>query len=174
MRRLLLLRHAKAVQDDGEGDHARALTERGRKDAARIGRAIDTRGYIPDLVVCSDALRTTETWQLLSPELAKTPKVQFTKALYLASPKNILAQIQASPDDAKTLMLVGHNPGIEECAIRLVRKPASKAESHKLAQMREKFPTCALAVLDFDAESWSDAGRGGILLEFLKPRDLAS
>lgn len=172
MRRLLLLRHAKAVQDSGEGDHARALTERGRKDAARMGHAMDTRGYIPDLVICSNALRTTETWQLLSPELAKTPMVQLTKALYLASPKNIAAQIQVSPDDVKTLMLVGHNPGIEECAIRLARKPVSKAENHKLAQMREKFPTCALAVLDFDVESWSDTGSGGVLLEFLKPRDL--
>ncbi len=133
---------------------------------------MDTRGYIPDLVICSNALRTTETWQLLSPELAKTPMVQLTKALYLASPKNIVAQIQVSPDDVKTLMLVGHNPGIEECAIRLARKPVSKAESHKLAQMREKFPTCALAVLDFDVESWSDTGSGGVLLEFLKPRDL--
>jgi len=172
MRRLLLLRHAKAVQDSGEGDHARVLTDRGRRDAARIGQAMDIRGYIPDLVVCSNAARTTETWQLLSPELAKAPKVEFTKALYLAAPKNILAQIQISPDDVKTLMLVGHNPGIEECAIRLARKPVSKSESHKLSDMREKFPTCALAVLDFDIESWSDAGSGGILLEFLRPRDL--
>jgi phosphohistidine phosphatase len=174
MRRLLLLRHAKAVQDSGEGDHPRALTERGRKDAARMGHALDMRGYIPDLIICSNAQRTIETWQLLSPELAKTPKVEFTKALYLASPKNILAQIQVSPDGVKTLMLIGHNPGIEECAIRLTRKPVSKAESHKLEDMREKFPTCALAVLDFEVESWSDAGSGGILLEFLRPRDLAN
>jgi phosphohistidine phosphatase len=69
-------------------------------------------------------------------------------------------------------MVVGHNPGIEECAIRLARNPASKAESHKLQDMREKFPTCALTVLDFDVESWSDASSGGILLEFIRPRDL--
>jgi phosphohistidine phosphatase len=172
MRRLLLLRHAKAVQDSGEGDFARALTERGRRDAARMGHALDTRGYVPDLVLCSSAERTTETWELLSPELAKAPKVEFTKALYLASPKNILAQIHLTADEVKTLMLVGHNPGIEECAIRLSRNPASKAESHKLEDMREKFPTCALAVLDFEVKSWSDAGSGGILLEFLRPRDL--
>ncbi len=172
MRRLLLLRHAKAVQDSGEGDHARALTERGRKDAARMGHAMDTRGYIPDLVVCSNAVRTAETWRLLSPELAKMPKVELTKALYLASQKNILAQIAGGADGIKTLMLIGHNPGIEECAIRLARKPVSKAENQKLANMREKFPTCALAVLDFNVASWSDAGSGGILLEFLTPRDL--
>jgi phosphohistidine phosphatase len=172
MRRLLLLRHAKAVQDSGEGDFARALTERGRGDAARTGHALDTRGYVPDLVLCSSAARTTQTWETLSPELAKAPIVEFTKALYLASPKNILAQIHLTPDEVRTLMVLGHNPGIEECALRLARKPISKAESHKLEDMRGKFPTCALAVLDFEVESWSDAGSGGILLEFIRPRDL--
>ncbi|MBS0275083.1 MAG: histidine phosphatase family protein [Proteobacteria bacterium] len=172
MLRLLLLRHARATQDSGEGDHARALTGRGREDSVRMGRAMNTRGYVPDLVVCSDAARTIETWRRLSPELAKMPKVAFTKALYLASPKNIRALIASSADDVKALMLIGHNPGIEECAIRLARKPVSKAENEKLAEMREKFPTCALAVLDFDVESWSGAGSGGILLEFLRPRDL--
>ncbi|HEY4124437.1 MAG TPA: histidine phosphatase family protein [Rhizomicrobium sp.] len=172
MRRLLLLRHAKAVQDSGEGDFARALTERGRGDAARMGHALDTRGYVPDFVLCSSAARTTQTWETLSAELAKTPIVEFTKALYLASPKNILAQIHLTPDGVQTLMVLGHNPGIEECALRLARKPVSKAESHKLEDMRGKFPTCALAVLDFEVESWSDAGSGGILLEFIRPRDL--
>jgi len=172
MRRLLLLRHAKAVQDTGEGDHARALTERGRKDAARMGHAMDTHGYIPDLVLCSSSRRTTETWEMLAPELAKTPEVESAKGLYLASPKNILTQIQGTAERAKTLMLIGHNPGIEECAVRLARKPASKVERHKLEDMREKFPTCALAVFDFDVESWSDVSGGGILLEFIRPRDL--
>jgi phosphohistidine phosphatase len=172
MRRLLLLRHAKAVQDTGEGDHARALTERGRRDAARMGHTMDTRGYIPDLVLCSNSRRTTETWEQLSPELAKAPKVEFTKGLYLAAPKNILAMVQDTADTIETLMLVGHNPGIEECAIRLARKPVSKAERHKLDDMREKFPTCALAVFDFDVEAWADATGGGVLLEFIRPRDL--
>lgn len=172
MRRLLLLRHAKAVQDNGEGDFARALNERGRKDSALVGRAMDTRGYIPDLVLCSSSRRTTETWELLSSELVRPPKVEFTKELYLASPKNIIATIQNTHDGVKTLMLVGHNPGIEETASRLVRKPASKAEAKKLDDMREKFPTCALAVFDFDVESWNEMTGGGILLEFIRPRDL--
>jgi len=174
MRRLLLLRHAKAVQDTGEGDHARALTGRGQRDAARVGHAMDLRGYIPDLVLCSNARRTVETWELVSPELARAPEVRFTKDLYLASPKNILAQIQEANHAVKMLAIIGHNPGIEECATRLSRRPVSKAESHKLEDMREKFPTCALAVLDFDVESWSDVSGGGILLEFLRPRDLAA
>ncbi|HSM94749.1 MAG TPA: histidine phosphatase family protein [Rhizomicrobium sp.] len=172
MRRLLLLRHAKAVQDSGEGDHARSLTDRGRRDAARMGQAMDTRGYLPDNVICSDSRRTIETWELLLPELARTPHVEFSKGLYLASPKHILALVRDAADDIRTLMLVGHNPGIEECAVCLARKPVSKSERHKLDDMREKFPTCALAVLDFDVESWSDATGSGILLEFVRPRDL--
>lgn len=172
MRRLLLLRHAKAVQDTGEGDHARALNERGRKDAARMGHAMDSRGYIPDFVLCSNSRRTTQTWELLSPELAKMPRVEFAKSLYLASPKTILALIQEADESVETLMLIGHNPGTEECAAHLARKPASKAERHKLEDMREKYPTCALAVFDFEAQSWSDVSGGGILLEFIRPRDL--
>ena len=172
MRRLLLLRHAKAAQDTGEGDHARILTDRGRRDAARMGQVMDTRGYIPDLVLCSNSRRTAETWELLSPELAKAAHVELTRDLYLAAPKNIQLLIQKTAADVKTLMLLGHNPGIEECAVRLARKPASKSERHKLDGIREKFPTCALAVLDFDVESWADVTGEGILLEFIRPRDL--
>jgi phosphohistidine phosphatase len=172
MRRLLLLRHAKAAQDTGEGDHARALTERGRQDAAHIGRAMDVRGYIPGFALCSTSRRTTETWEIIGPELAKPPAVRFTKDLYLASPRNILGQIQQTEDGVQSLLLIGHNPGIGECAARLARKPVSKAESHCLEDLREKFPTCGLAVLDFDVESWSDVTGGGILLEFIRPRDL--
>jgi phosphohistidine phosphatase len=172
MRRLLLLRHAKAAQDSGEGDHARALTERGRQDAVHMGHAMDTRGYIPNLALCSTSRRTMETWELIGPELAKSPEAEFTRDLYLASPRNILRQIQQTRDGVKSLLLIGHNPGIEDCAARLARKPASKAESHNLETLREKFPTCALAVLDFDVESWSDVTGEGILLEFIRPRDL--
>jgi phosphohistidine phosphatase len=172
MRRLLLLRHAKAVQDSGEDDFARALNERGHRDSALMGHALDTHGYIPDFVACSSSRRTKETWELLSLELARVPKVEFTKELYLASPRNIIAAVQNTNEGVKTLMLVGHNPGVKEAAVHLARRPASKAEAKKLEDMREKFPTCALAVLDFDVEHWSDVTGAGILLEFIRPRDL--
>ena len=172
MKRLLLLRHAKAAQDTGGGDHSRALTDRGRKDAARMGHAMDIRGYVPDIALCSTSQRTKQTWELLSPELAKPVAVIFRKELYLASPRQILEQVQQTEDGVRSLLVIGHNPAIEECAFRLARRPASKSESHKLEDMREKFPTCALAVLDFDAEAWSDVTGGGILLEFIRPRDL--
>lgn len=172
MKRLLLLRHAKAAQDTGEGDLARVLTDRGRTDAAHMGHAMDVRGYLPDAVICSTAQRTRQTWAVLSAELAKPSAVSFRKELYLASPRQILEQVHQSEDAVDTLLVVGHNPGMQECALRLARRPLSKSEGHKREDMREKFPTCALAVLDFDATSWSDVTAEGILLEFLCPRDL--
>jgi phosphohistidine phosphatase len=172
MHRLLLLRHAKTEQDNGEGDHARALTKRGRNDAAKIGHALDIRGYWPELVLCSTSRRTRETWELLAPELAKAPQVEFRKTLYLASARQIAAQIHETAAAIRTLMVLGHNPGMEECARMLARPPKSKAEAEKHADMREKFPTCALAVLDFGVEAWSDVTGSGVLLEFIKPRDL--
>jgi phosphohistidine phosphatase len=172
MHRLLLLRHAKTEQSNSEGDSARVLTGRGRKDAVKIGHALDIRGYWPELVLCSASQRTRETWELLSAELAKHPQVELRKSLYLASAKKIVAQIHETPDAVKTLMILGHNPGLEDCAGALARAPKSKAEAEKCADMREKFPTCALAVLDFDVEAWSDVTGSGVLLEFIKPRDL--
>ena len=172
MLRLLLLRHAKAEQDSGEGDFARALTARGRDDAVKMGHALDTHAYIPDLVLCSPAKRTVETWELAEAELAKTPRVEFLKSLYLASPRKIFDAIVAQ--GVSTLMVVGHNPGMEDIADRLSRKPQSKAEAEHRAAMRDKFPTCALAVLDFDAAAWSAIEPGtGLLSDFLRPRDLS-
>src|ERR1700743_44373 len=155
MLRLLILRHAKAVQDSGEGDFARALTARGRNDAVQMGRALDTHAYIPELVLCSPAKRTTETLELLVPELAKTPRVEFLKSFYLASPRKIFDAVCDTSQDVKVVMAVGHNPGMEELADRLARKPKSKAEAAHRDTLREKFPTCALAVLDFDSAKWS-------------------
>jgi phosphohistidine phosphatase len=173
MLRLLLLRHAKAKQDTGEGDFARTLTPRGRDDAMTMGRALDTHAYIPDLVLCSSAARTVETFELLVPELAKAPRVEFLKSFYLASPRKIFDAICDTSQDVKAIMAVGHNPGMEELADRLARKPKSKAEAAHRDAWREKFPTCALAVLDFDATKWSEIEPGtGAVTDFLRPKDL--
>jgi phosphohistidine phosphatase len=173
MKRLLLLRHAKTVQESGEGDHARVLTERGRSDAGLIGRYMDTHGYLPDAILSSTSARTRETWDILSGELARAPEPEFTRALYLASPKKMLALIQNAPDDAQSLLLIAHNPGTEELAGKLARKPASKAEEEKLERLKDKYSTGALTVFDFEQASWKDVALGeGILLEFVRPKDL--
>lgn len=175
MKRLLLLRHAKAVQDSEDGDHARGLTRRGHNDSTQMGHAMDIRGYIPDLAYASTALRTVETWQGVAPELRKAPKIEFLKALYLASPKQILSTVREAPDASNALLIVGHNPGIADIAVRLARKPQSNEENAFRDRMIEKFPTAALAVLEFDVESWSKIALGeGALAEFIRPMDLKS
>jgi phosphohistidine phosphatase len=174
MLRLLLLRHAKAAQDSGEGDFARALTSRGRSDAVKMGRALDTHAYIPDLVLCSPAKRTAETLELLIPELAKAPRVEFLKSLYLASPRKIFDAVCDTLPDVKTVMTVGHNPGMEDLADKLARKPQSKAEAAHRETLREKFPTCGLAVLDFDTVAWSKIEPStGALTDFLRPKEIS-
>jgi phosphohistidine phosphatase len=174
MLRLLLLRHAKAAQDSGEGDFARALTPRGRSDAVKMGRVLDTHAYIPNLVLCSSAARTAETFEMLSPELAKPPRVEFLKSFYLASPRKIFDVLRNAPNDANAIMAVGHNPGMEELAERLARKPQTKSETKYRESLREKFPTCALAVLDFDVAEWSKIEpASAALTDFLRPKDLS-
>jgi phosphohistidine phosphatase len=173
MKRLFLLRHAKTVQDTGEGDHARILTERGRDDAGLIGNYMDTRGYLPDAVLCSTSARTRETWDILSGELARVPEPAFTRALYLASAKKMLSLVQDVPDEVGSLLVIAHNPGTEELAAKLARKPKSEAETEKLAKLKNKYSTGGLTVFDFDQKAWKDVTLGeGILLEFVRPKDL--
>jgi len=173
MKRLLLLRHAKASPDGkGSRDHARELTARGRANAAQMGAWLHTSGYEPDLVLCSDAARTVETWEIAAQELDAAPRVEFLEQLYLAPAKRIQAIIRAVAD-VETLLVVGHNPGMEDCAATLARNPAGKDEAERHESLRQKFPTCALAVLEFDIPAWPALETGsGELVAFLRPRDL--
>lgn len=173
MKRLLLLRHAKASPDGkGNKDHERELTPRGRVNAAAMGAWLHTNGYRPDFVLCSDAARTVETWEIAAQELDGSPRAEFLDTLYLAPPRRIEASIREA-GDAATVLVVGHNPGIEDTAAELARKPADKDEAKRRETMREKFPTCALAVLEFEIAEWSEMTAGsGVLVEFVRPKDL--
>jgi phosphohistidine phosphatase len=174
MKRLLLLRHAKAVPGDAKtDDHDRALNARGQHDAPLMGAEMHHRRYIPDLALCSTARRTVETWAGVVAEFDSPPRVEFLDALYLASPKAILKLVQSSDDETGTLLVLGHNPGLEDCAAQLTRKPVTQDERAVLEQMRDKFPTCALAVLEFDVNHWRDVEpAAGALFDFIRPRDL--
>ncbi len=176
MKRLLLLRHAKAVPGDAKtDDHERALNARGQHDAPLMGAEMHHRLYIPDIALCSTARRTLETWERIAPEFDAPPGVDFLDALYLASPKTILKLVLSANDDDGTLLVLGHNPGLEDCAAALARKPETQGERGLLEQMRDKFPTCALAALEFDISRWRDAEPGtGTLVDFIRPKDLKS
>lgn len=175
MKRLLLLRHAKAVAGTSKsGDRERALNPRGRADAPKMAVAMQHAGYLPDLVLCSSAKRTVETWEHVAPELGGKPEVSFLDTLYLASWKAIAQIVRTAPANPKTLLVVGHNPGLEEFAKAALRKPETDHERRLLETLKEKFPTAALAVIDFEIEAWSDLIVGsGALVDFLKPRLLS-
>lgn len=173
MKRLLLLRHAKAVTDGTGGDHARGLAPRGRRVAPLIGRAMREAGYVPDLVLCSDAKRTMETWELAAPELKAKPHTQFNDTLYLAPWTTIVKVLRAVPGNPGTLLVVGHNPGLEECAAALLKPSADGAERKRREALAEKFPTGALAVLDCEADRWTALNPGtAALADFVRPREL--
>jgi phosphohistidine phosphatase len=178
MKRLLLLRHAKSSQDDARDDKARPLNARGRRDAPAMGAHIHKQLWLPDCVLCSSARRTRETWAGIAPELDASPRVEFEDALYLASAKRIVSLVREvgvreAGDEVRTLLVIGHNPGMEEAAAMLARKPADKSEAALLEKIAAKFPTCALAVLDFEVARWADvAAHTGALAAFVRPKEL--
>jgi phosphohistidine phosphatase len=111
-RTLVLLRHAKSEWPDDVDDMDRPLAERGRRDAPVAGRWL--RKHVPDIaaVVCSPALRTRQTWDLVSAELDGTPKFQIDRRIYDASVHSLLAVVRGLPDDAGVALLIGHDPGL--------------------------------------------------------------
>jgi len=175
MRRLLLLRHAKSewpAQSHGADDHARPLNERGRDAAKRIGAYMKAHHYIPTLVLCSSSERTTETVQRL--KLPSRVPVEFLRALYLAEWPALLTLIRRVHADQQALLLIGHNPGMGQLAATLSRAAQSPKGRNHLAEIKRKFPTGALAVLDFDVNDWSDVGHGaGIIADYVRPKELA-
>ena len=174
MKRLFLLRHAKAERDvPGIDDEARVLAPRGRVDASRIGRVLREENHVPDLVLCSTATRTRQTLELLLPELGVHPVVQYLEELYLARPGTILSVIRQTRDGAGSLMIVGHNPGLVDCAQALTREPDDRRMRKLYVAMSEKFSTGALAILDFEIAQWSGVEvETGELELFVRPKDL--
>ena len=147
-RQLLLIRHAKAVEDDPGGDHARGLAARGVADAESLGAWLRAEGLRPDLILCSTARRTRETLAHL--QLGNTPTILSDK-LYLAMPGELLHQIQTMDDTVTTLAVLAHNPGLHALLGLLAGRFANPADADR---MLLKFPTSACAVLRFEAPHW--------------------
>jgi phosphohistidine phosphatase len=167
---LYLLRHAKSRWGDpGLDDHDRPLDGRGERAAAVIGVHFAQQEYQPSLVLCSSARRTRETLDSLLPHLRVRPELLIEQRIYLASGGQLLARLQEVDDGASQLLLIGHNPGIAELAQGL----ACSGPGTPLRRMATKFPTCALAVCEFDLDRWRDLAPGsGRLLDFTTPKDL--
>jgi len=171
--RLLLLRHAKSDWSGDLGDHDRPLAPRGRKAAPRMGAFMRKKGYVPAAVLCSTAERTKETLALVLSALGADPKVRYERALYLAEWPGLLAAMQTAAAADTPLLMIGHNPGIEQLAIALAAQPEDAAERARRDQLERKFPTAGLAVLDFGAPHWDAVKpRSGHLIDFVRPRDI--
>jgi phosphohistidine phosphatase len=169
MLRLLLLRHSKAVPFTGSGDHDRALTERGRADAARLGAFIADQKIAPQAAVHSGARRTQETLAIVLRQVKAAVAVSLEPRLYEATGAAFTAVVRGAADTTAARLIVGHNPSIADAACRL----AGAGDRRLLLKMASKFPTSALAVIDFDAPRWDDVDDGaGRLVHFTTPARL--
>ncbi|MBB4186821.1 phosphohistidine phosphatase [Sinorhizobium terangae] len=168
-RRLLLLRHGKSAWPEGVADHRRPLAGRGRKAAPAIGAFMARQELIPDLALVSTARRAQETWELVANELPQKVETRDAVAIYEVTAKAMIDVIREVEPSVEKLMLVGHNPGMVELALLLV----GGGDEVALARLRDKFPTAALAVMDFTIEQWSEIAPGtGRLVRFVTPRML--
>ncbi len=169
-RRLMLLRHAKSDWPD-VSDQKRPLAKRGRRDAPAVGRWLHDHGYLPDTVVCSVARRTRQTWELVAPELGASPSVTFEPRAYEASAMGLLYLARELPSQCRAALLIGHNPAISELAAHLV-EPSAQAGPAASRPAGLRFPTAAVAVLEFTGD-WPDLAPGQArLLDFTAPAGL--
>ncbi|MFG2018340.1 SixA phosphatase family protein [Actinomadura geliboluensis] len=152
---LIVLRHAKAVAGFGTADIDRVLNDRGRRDAAAAGEWLRANGLVPGRVLCSPAARTRETLDLL----AVDAPADYEPVIYANDPDELLGLVAEAPEDAGTLLLVGHNPSVHQFVHDLTgESPAT-------------FPTCALAVIDLPG-AWSEVRPGlGTLRTVRTPKD---
>ena len=168
MKRLYLLRHAKSSWKYGSlADRERPLAGRGRRAAKAVARYLEEERIRPDLVLCSPARRTRETLERVQGAFGDRVEARLDEALYGASEPKLLACLKVLPREVGSAMLIGHNPGLRELALSLA------SEGARLACLREKYPTGAIATIDLPAERWSAIERGsGELVAYIRPTDL--
>jgi phosphohistidine phosphatase len=168
-KRLILFRHAKSSWSEGLEDHERPLADRGRRAAPVIGHYLAKARLQPDLVLVSTARRAQETWSRALRAMKGPIEARNTKEIYAASAERLLDVIHGVDASVGTLMLVGHNPGLEELSRMLMKDLGGDPGK----RMREKYPTAAIAVLSFDVESWADvAVESGSLDRFVTPKSI--
>jgi len=167
----MLLRHAKTERaEPGERDRDRKLTKRGRDDALVIGAYMARHGLVPDLALVSPAVRAQETWSLMAPCFGKAPKVITEDRIYNATAEKLMSLV-AETRGARTLLLVGHNPGMQDLAVQIIASGDPEARE----RVGEKLPTAGLVVIDLAFDDWGRLhGRSGRLERFVSPRLVAA
>lgn len=172
MKLLYLLRHAKSSWDDADiADFDRPLNKRGRKSAKLMAQHFRNTGVAPSTILCSPAKRTRETLKYLLPVLADAP-VNFDHRIYEASYQTLLLCLADLPADLPSVLLIGHNPGLERLALYLMN---DSGHGPGAARLQDKYPTGSLASLSVPAEDWANLKVGsGRLDDFVRPADLDS
>ena len=168
---LSILRHSKASRGADSGiDSDRDLTDRGRRNATDMGVWMANAGIAPVCILCSGAVRTRETLDVVLLHLLGKSQVQHLAELYLATPLILLKHLHAvQPPDAHVLM-IGHNPGLHALALDLI----AEGPADRIAALGRGLPTSGLVVITFDAAAWTDVVTGtGTLVSFTTPDDLA-
>jgi phosphohistidine phosphatase len=168
IKRLVLMRHAKADWPGGVADHERPLEERGHREAPLAGKWLLKHGVVPDFILCSSALRTRQTCTWVCSELGdKAPTPKLEDGLYGASALRMLAVINHVPDTVTTLMVISHMPGVQDLAMHL----ASRDSNHDAyMDAATRYPTSGLSVFETD-KSWAELdGQDARLTHFKVPR----
>lgn len=163
MKELLVLRHAKSSWADGTlPDHDRPLQARGERDAPRMGRLLQAEGLLPDLIVTSTARRARDTAGLAAAAAGYQGEIEETHSFYHASPHAYLDRLRTLPPGVERVLVVGHNPGMEELV-------------EVLTGVQERFPTAALAQVTLPIVSWEDLAfhTEGELLNFWRPKGIS-
>jgi phosphohistidine phosphatase len=167
---LSLLRHAKSSwKDPTLPDHDRPLNTRGTAEAPMMGKAMKKHGLDPDLVLCSTARRTRDTLALVLPELKSEPKVTYVDGLYHGTPAEMLGIVHEVGAGVGQVLLVGHNPELQEFALDLIGSGPKLLKD----RLEAKYPTAGLVVMRFLAGAWKDVTvNSGKLELFLTPGDV--
>lgn len=152
MKELYIFRHAKTLPAEGyQRDHERMLAQQGKEDCAKVGEYLKEKGWLPELVLCSDAARTVETLDLTEKSAGSTFNREITDRLYLASAGDIFRIVNECPPSLQSIMVLGHNPGLHQFCFHLAPRDALIG-----ADIAFSFPTGTLVKLSLDVDSWQD------------------
>ena len=170
MKTIFLLRHAKSSWNKPElDDFERPLAPRGIKSAEKIGKYLKKEKLLPDIIYCSKAVRAKETWELVNRIVKKKNNINYKNKLYMANFSDFLNIIKETKDNFKSLMLISHNPGIENFALEIIKNK----ESEKYKNIDYKYPTGALSIIKFNIKKWNEVTSStGEIYEFIKPKEL--
>ena len=171
MRRLMLLRHAKTERaEPNQRDRDRKLVKRGRSDAETIAAYMADHDLIPDLALVSSARRTQETWDIIANGLRKAPRHIDEERIYNAS-NDALMRLIGETHGARSLLIIGHNPGLHDVALNLV----ASGDIAMRERLSEKLPTSGLVIIDFAFDAWTKLHpKSGRLEHFITPRLLGN